>query len=214
MFAAVRADQPALGGVPCGWPGSRPIGGQGHRSVAKTADQKRKGQLLALLVENRSGVLSRVVGLFSQRGYNIETLNVAPTQDPTLSRITLTTSTDKQGTEQVVKQLNKLVDVVKVIRYDPSIHVAREMALVQVRVTVSNRAEILSLCKVFRARVVDARPRSYIFEVTGHSEKVDAFIQNVQNYGIQEVYRTGGLALPRSAGKKKAAHPNDRPEGS
>ena len=181
--------------------------------MAKTASGKKKGQLLSLLVENRSGVLSRVVGLFSQRGYNIETLNVAPTQDPTLSRITLTTSTDKRGTEQVVKQLNKLVDIVKVTRYDPNIHVAREMALVQVRVTVEDRAEILALCEVFRARVVDARPRSYIFEVTGNSDKVDAFISNVQNYGIQELYRTGGLALTRSAGKKKSVTPpEDQPE--
>ena len=167
--------------------------------MAKTGSGNKKGQLLVLLVENRSGVLSRVVGLFSQRGYNIETLNVAPTLDPTLSRITLTTSTDERGTEQVVKQLNKLVDIVQVTPYDPTLHVARETALIQVHVTVSNRAEILSLCEVFRARVVDARPRSYIFEVTGQSEKVDAFIDNVKDYGIQEVYRTGGLALSRGS---------------
>ena len=155
-------------------------------------------KVVSLLVENRAGVLARVVGLFSQRGYNIETLNVAPTHDPTLSCITLTTKTDERGIEQVVKQLNKVIDVVSVIPYDSSRHLMREMAVVRVGVHEGNRAEILALSEVFRARIIDASPHSYIFQVTGQSEKVDAFLQNVQIYGIREIHRTGELILSRS----------------
>lgn len=164
-------------------------------------------QVLSLLVENKAGVLSRVVGLFSQRGYNIETLNVAPTHDPTMSRITLTMKTDERGFEQVIKQLNKLIDVIKVIPYDPAQHLVREMALVRVRVKEETRTEILSLSDVFRARVIDATPRSYIFEVTGPSDKVDAFLENMRVYGIREVHRTGSLALSRGKDldRKKAS---------
>jgi acetolactate synthase I/III small subunit len=163
------------------------------------------GQILSLLVENKSGVLSRVVGLFSQRGYNIQSLNVAPTQDPTMSRVTLTTDTDERGTEQVVKQLNKLIDVIKVIPFEPSNQVVREMALVRVSVNEKNRSEILALCEVFRSRVVDANVRSYIFELTGEPEKIDAFIENVRVYGIREIHRTGRLALSRGqAGDRKS----------
>ncbi|MBI4445223.1 MAG: acetolactate synthase small subunit [Acidobacteria bacterium] len=155
------------------------------------------GKILSLLVENKAGVLSRVVGLFSQRGYNIGSLNVAPTQDPTMSRITLEMETDERGTEQVVKQLNKLIDVIKVTPFNPSQHLAREMALIGVRVKEENRNEVLAISKVFRARVVDASPQSYTFEVTGQSEKIDAFISNVRVYGIREVHRTGKLAASR-----------------
>jgi acetolactate synthase I/III small subunit len=163
------------------------------------------GQILSLLVENKSGVLSRVVGLFSQRGYNIQSLNVAPTQDPTMSRITLTTDTDERGTEQVVKQLNKLIDVIKVIPYEPSNQVVREMALVRVSINEKNRAEILALSEVFRSRVIDASLRSYIFELTGEPEKIDAFVENMRVYGIREIHRTGRLALSRGkAGEKKS----------
>ena len=154
-------------------------------------------KVVSLLVENRTGVLARVVGLFSQRGYNIETLNVAPTQDPTLSCITLTTKTDERGIEQVVKQLNKVIDVVSVILYDSSRHLVREMALVRVGVNEGNRAEILALSEVFRARIIDASPHSYIFQVTGQSEKIDAFLQNMRIYGVSDIHRTGELILSR-----------------
>ena len=160
-------------------------------------------QLLSLLVENRSGVLARVVGLFSQRGYNIDTLNVAPTADPTMSLITLSTKTDVPGTEQVIKQLNKLIDVIKVIPYNSQVHMAREMALIRVRVTESTRAEILELSKVFRARVVDASPRSCVFEVTGNPEKINGFLQNMRVYGVRDVHRTGCLSLSRGSAEKR-----------
>ena len=164
------------------------------------------GQVISLLVENKAGVLSRVVGLFSQRGYNIESLNVAPALDDSASRITLTTRTDLKGTEQVVKQLNKLIDVVKVTPYDSKTQVIREMALVRVQVNEDNRAEVLALSEVFRARVIDVSPRNYIFELTGQSGKIDAFLDNVRAYGIREIHRTGELTLGRGkAGKQDAS---------
>jgi len=161
------------------------------------------GQVISLLVENKAGVLSRVVGLFSQRGYNIESLNVAPDLDPTLSRITLTTKTDEQGVEQVVKQLHKLINVVKVTPYDHTTQVIRELALVRVQVSRENRAEVLALSEVFRARVIDVTPKNYTFEITGQSGKIDAFLENMQMYGIRETHRTGELTLGRGKTVKR-----------
>jgi len=155
------------------------------------------GQVISLLVENKAGVLSRVVGLFSQRGYNIESLNVAPDLDPTLSRITLTTKTDERGVEQVVKQLEKLIDVVRVTPFDHTTQVIRELALVRVEVSQESRAEVLALSEVFRARVIDVTPHNYTFEITGQSGKIDAFLENMQTYGIREIHRTGELTLGR-----------------
>ena len=168
-------------------------------------------QVISLLVENKAGVLSRVVGLFSQRGYNIESLNVAPALEGA-SRITLTTITDEAGSEQVVKQLSKLINVVKVTLYDPASHVLREMALVRIQVTEDNRTEVLALSEVFRARVIDVRPTSYIFEVTGQADKIDAFLQNAQVYGVRELHRTGELTLSRGkAGKKESSSARKKP---
>jgi acetolactate synthase-1/3 small subunit len=158
------------------------------------------GHVISLLVENKAGVLSRIVGLFSQRGYNIESLNVAPALDAEVSRITLTTRTDPKGIEQVVKQLNKLIDVVKVTPYDSDTQIIREMALVRVKVSEANRAEVLALSEVFRARVIDVSSQNYIFELTGQSGKIDAFLENVEAYGIREVHRTGELTLGRGKG--------------
>ena len=160
-------------------------------------------QVLTLLVENRAGVLASVVGLFSQRGYNIETLNVAPTQEPSMSVITLSTSTETSEIEQLVKQLNKLIDVIKVVPYDLSTQILRDMALVRVGVKDDNRAEILALSEVFRARVVDVGPRSYIFEITGKPEKIDGFLQNMRLYGIRDIHRTGCLALSRGSAESE-----------
>ncbi len=168
-------------------------------------------QVISLLVENKAGVLSRVVGLFSQRGYNIESLNVAPALEGA-SQITLTTITDERGIEQVVKQLSKLINVVKVTPYDSVAHVLREMALVRIQVNEDNRTEVLALSEVFRARVIDVRPTSYIFEVTGQAEKIDAFLQNAQVYGVREIHRTGELTLSRGkAGKKRSSSARERP---
>ena len=154
-------------------------------------------QILSLLVENKAGVLARVVGLFSQHAFNIQTLNVAQTHDPTRGRVTLTTEADQPAFEQIINELKQLSDVISVIPYNPVVHVIREMALVRVQIREENRAEVLALSEVFRARVVDASPQSYIFEVTGQSEKIESFLQNMRVYGISEVHRTGKLALTR-----------------
>ena len=169
-------------------------------------------KVISLLVENKAGVLSRVVGLFSQRGFNIASLTVAPTLDPSTSRITLTTMTDERGTEQVVKQLSKLIHVIKVTPYSPAVHVVREMALVRVQVSEEKKAEVLALAEVFRARVIDVRPKSYIFEITGQAEKIDAFLENVQVYGIGDLHRTGELTLARGKAKdRRSSSARQRP---
>lgn len=169
-------------------------------------------QILSLLVHNKSGVLSRVVGLFSQHAFNIETLNVAQTHDPTRGRITLTTEADQPAFEEIVRELRQLADVISVIPYNPVVHVIREMALVRVQIREENRAEVLALSEVFRARVVDASPHSYIFEVTGQSEKIDAFLQNMRVYGISEVHRTGKLALTRGSAAENQSKPTGQGE--
>ncbi len=160
-------------------------------------------QILSLLVRNKAGVLSRLLEIFREAGCNIETLNVAPIQDGTTSRITLSACT----TEDVIRDVHARIkgdgDVLQLIPYDPATHVAREMALVRVKVKEENRREVLALSEVFRARVIDASPQSYIFEVTGQSEKIDAFFENVQVYGIDEVHRTGKLTLTRGNAANK-----------
>lgn len=161
------------------------------------------GKVVSLLVDNKAGVLARIVGLFSQRGYNIESLNVAPTENSTLSRITLTTKTDERGLEQVVKQLNKLIDVAQVIPYDPSQHVVREMGLIRVAANKNNRKEVLNLAEDFQAEVIDVSENSCIFEVTGKSEKIDAFLESLKNYGIREIHRTGELILKQGSKENK-----------
>ncbi|HXK59966.1 MAG TPA: acetolactate synthase small subunit [Acidobacteriota bacterium] len=161
-------------------------------------------QILSLLVRNKAGVLAQVVSLFSRQGCNIESLNVASTSNHDRARVTIAIETDQSKLDQIVSELSALADVISVIPYDPHIHVVREMALVRVRIREENRAEVLALSEVFRARVVDASPHSYIFEVTGQSEKVDAFLQNMSVYGISEVHRTGKLALTRSTAEENA----------
>lgn len=154
---------------------------------------------LSILVENQSGVLARVAGLFSRRGFNIESLSVAPTEDPTLSRITLVTLVDEQELEQLTKQLHKLVDVVKISDITEDDHIERELALIKVAAQPSNRQEILQVVDIFRARVVDVSERSVVVEVTGDQAKVDAMEQLLRPYGIREMVRTGKVAMVRGA---------------
>lgn len=160
-------------------------------------------QILSLLVRNKPGVLSRVLETFRECGCNIETLNVAPIQDGTTSRITLSACAGDDVMRAVNARLQGDADVLQLIPYDPATHVAREMALVRVRVREETRREVLALSEVFRARVIDASPQSYIFEVTGQSEKIDAFFENVRVYGIDEVHRTGKLTLTRGNAANK-----------
>jgi len=154
-------------------------------------------RIISLLMENESGALSRVVGLFSQRGYNIETLNVAPTDDVTLSRLTLTTIGDDRVLEQITKQLNKLVDVVKVVDLTEGAHIERELMLVKVRATGSIREEVKRVADIFRGQIVDVTSSIYTIQIVGTQEKLDAFIQALGDTAILEVVRSGVSGLAR-----------------
>lgn len=149
-------------------------------------------------MENESGALSRVAGLFSARGYNIESLTVAPTEDPTLSRMTIVTRGSDDIIEQITKQLNKLIDVVKVLDLvDVGAHIERELMLIKVRSTEQNRLEIRSLADIFRGKIVDVTASTYVVEMTGPSEKLDAFIAAIAPEAIIEVVRSGPTGISR-----------------
>ena len=153
---------------------------------------------LSLLVENQPGVLSRVAGLFSGRGFNIESLCVAETLDPQISRITLVTAGDEQIIEQIKKQLNKLINVIKVIDLSEIESVEREMALIKVKAEPQTRAEILRIMEIFRGKIVDVSPLYYTIEITGDAKKLEAFIELMRHFKIKEIARTGTVALPRA----------------
>lgn len=153
--------------------------------------------IISVLMENEPGALSRVVGLFSQRGYNIETLTVAPTEDPTLSRLTLTTFGNNHVIEQITKHLNRLVDVVKLVDLTEGAHIERELMLVKVKATGAQRAEIKRCVDIFRGQIVDVTSTVYVIQVAGTSEKLDAFIQAVGEAAILEVVRTGVSGIAR-----------------
>jgi acetolactate synthase-1/3 small subunit len=154
---------------------------------------------IAVLVENKFGVLSRVAGLFSARGYNIESLSVGETLDPTVSRMTLVVKGDAFVVEQVIKQLHKLIDVIKVTDLSEEDHVEREMLLLKVNAEPANRAEILRIADIFRAKVVDVTPGTYTLEVTGEASKIEAIIDLLRPFGIHEVVRTGKVAISRGS---------------
>jgi acetolactate synthase-1/3 small subunit len=156
---------------------------------------------ISVLVENKFGVLSRVAGLFSGRGFNIESLSVAPTMDASTSRMTIVTRGDDGIIEQITKQLYKLIDVIKVNEFTAEEeYVVREVALVKVNAEQENRAEILRMTEVFRGKVVDVSPKTYTIEVTGTENKVNAFIEMVRPLGVIEIARSGKVAMAR--GKK------------
>ena len=152
---------------------------------------------LSVLVENKFGVLARVAGLFSGRGFNIDTLNVAPTHDPALSRITATVQGDDAQLDQCIKQLNKLINVIEIKDFARGEFVARELIMVKVSADSRSRSEILQLCDIFRAKIIDASPTSVIIEVTGNDGKIKAFLEMIEPFGITELSRTGNLALER-----------------
>jgi acetolactate synthase-1/3 small subunit len=153
---------------------------------------------ISVLVENKFGVLTRVAGLFSGRGYNIDSLNVAPTHDGSLSRMTIVTRGDDATVEQIVKQLDKLVDVVKVTDYGAGDYIDRELVLIKVKAEPQNRAEICQMAELFRAKVVDVQADSLTIEITGGEGKIEKFIALMKDFGIVDLTRTGQVALPRS----------------
>lgn len=152
---------------------------------------------ISVLVENEFGVLSRVAGLFSGRGFNIESLCVAETLEPSVSRMTIVTRGNEQILEQIMKQLNKLINVIKVIDFQKGECVEREMALIKVSVDDKNRSEVLSIVDIFRGKVVDVSPKAYTIEITGDESKIKALIDLLQPMGIKEVVRTGKVAIAR-----------------
>ena len=161
-----------------------------------TGDNKQK-HILSLLVDNEPGVLSRIAGLFSGRGFNIDSLCVSETTEPDISRITLVAIGDMMVVEQIKKQLNKLINVIKVLEFSGSEFVQREMALIKVRAKPEYRAEILRMVDIFRSRIVDVNSDYYIVEVTGDEGKIVAFLSLLKPMGIKEIARTGAIALGR-----------------
>lgn len=156
-----------------------------------------KKHLLSILVDNEPGVLSRITGLFSGRGYNIESLSVAETVDPGISRITMVTKGSPMIIEQIQKQLNKLINVLKVIDLTGTQYVQREMALVKVNARADHRAEILRITDIFRGQVVDVGMEHFTLKIEGDGEKIEAVLNLLKPYGIREIARTGCVALPR-----------------
>jgi acetolactate synthase-1/3 small subunit len=154
--------------------------------------------ILSLLVENKPGVLARIAGLFARRGFNIDTLAVGPTEDPEVSRITLTLDGAVHPIDQVTKQLHKLVNVLKIRDMEPDQAISREMALFRVQAAVESRAEIIQFANIFRGKIVDVSRRALIIEVTGSNEKIDAFERMVRPHGLIEMARTGEVAITRS----------------
>ncbi len=153
--------------------------------------------IISILMENESGALSRVAGLFSARGYNIESLNVAPTHDPTLSRMTLVTHGNEAIMEQIVKQLNKLIDVVKLMELEEAPAVERELMLIKLRADGEAREEVKRLSDIFRGRILDVTNKIYTIELTGTSDKLDAFVEAVGESRILEVVRSGAMGIAR-----------------
>ena len=152
---------------------------------------------ISVLVQNKFGVLTRVAGLFSGRGFNIDSLNVAPTHDPSMSRMTIITRGDDATLDQIVKQLNKLVDSLEVQDFRDGEYVDRELVLVRIGVDSQSRAEVMQITDIFRAKIVDVQPSSLTIEITGSEAKLSKLLGVMDNFGVQELTRTGKVALPR-----------------
>ncbi len=153
--------------------------------------------IISILMENEPGALSRVAGLFSARGYNIESLTVATTEDESLSRMTIVTSGNDAVIEQIIKQLNKLVDVVKVLDLNDGKHIERELMLIKVKASNPHREEMKRMCDIFRGRIIDVTDGSFTIELTGSGHKLDAFIESLDNSAILETVRTGASGIGR-----------------
>ena len=152
---------------------------------------------ISVLVQNKFGVLTRIAGLFSGRGFNIDSLNVAPTHDLSMSRMTIITRGDDETLDQIVKQLNILVDSVEVQDFRDGEYVDRELLLVKVGVNSQSRAEVMQVTDIFRAKIVDVQPESLTIEITGNESKVEKFLGLMENFGVQELTRTGNVAMAR-----------------
>ncbi|GAA5109140.1 acetolactate synthase small subunit [Haloechinothrix salitolerans] len=154
---------------------------------------------LSVLVENKPGVLARVAGLFSRRGFNIESLAVGPTENPEVSRMTIVVAVEELPLEQVTKQLNKLVNVIKIVELDPQTSVQRELLLVKVRADATVRSQVLETVQLFRAKVVDVSPEALTVEATGTADKINALLRMLEPYGVRELVQSGMVAVGRGA---------------
>jgi acetolactate synthase-1/3 small subunit len=159
---------------------------------------------IAVIVENRSGVLTRIAGLFSRRSFNIDSLSVGATDNPDYSRMTITVHGDRDVLEQVIKQLSKLINVIRVSELEPGESVERELAIIKVSADKESRSEIMQIVNIFRAKIIDVSHRSMIIEVTGDEEKIDAMVQLLRQFGIKEIARTGKVSMVRGARVVKA----------
>ncbi|MPZ63973.1 MAG: acetolactate synthase small subunit [Pseudonocardiaceae bacterium] len=152
---------------------------------------------LSVLVEDKPGVLARVAGLFSRRGFNIESLAVGPTESPDISRMTITVNVDELPLEQVTKQLNKLINVIKIVELDPGVAVCRELMLIKVRADATVRSQVLETVQLFRAKVVDVSPEALTIEATGTADKLDALLRMLEPFGVRETVQSGMVAIGR-----------------
>lgn len=161
--------------------------------------QLQQHHVLTALVENHPGVLARMAGLFARRGYNIESLTVSVTEDPGISRMTIVVGGDTMVLEQITKQLNKLIEVLRVVDYAEIPAVERELALIKVNAEAKDRAEIMQIVDIFRGRIIDMSDKTFIIEITGGTDKLDKFRELVEPYGIKEMVRTGVIAMARGS---------------
>ena len=152
---------------------------------------------MSVLVENKPGVLARVAGLFSRRGFNIHSLAVGPTENPDISRMTIVVGVDELPLEQVTKQLNKLINVIKIVELDPDVAVQRELLLVKVRADATVRSQVLETVQLFRAKVIDVSPEALTIEATGTGDKLDALLRMLEPYGVREMVQSGMVAIGR-----------------
>jgi acetolactate synthase I/III small subunit len=180
------------------------MGEPGTKEVLRLEDLEAAGNLrtgrkhvLSVLVENKAGVLTRIAGLFARRGFNIDTLAVGPTEDPSVSRMTIVLDGASHPIDQVTKQLHKLVNVIKIRDLEPKDTIAREMALFKVSADGQNRAEIMQLSDIFRARIIDVSGKTLTIEITGAADKIEAFEEMVRPFGLVEMVRTGEIAIAR-----------------
>lgn len=178
--------------------GNAPSTSTSTRASSTTDTVMRPGsQTLSVLVENKPGALTRVTGLFSRRGYNISSLAVGPTEHPEISRITVVVDVDQHRLEQITKQLNKLVNVIKIIQLDPRQSVSREIVLIKVKADNDSRTSILEIMQMFRAKVVDAAPDAVTIEATGTADKIAALLGMLEPFGIREIVKSGAVAIGR-----------------
>lgn len=159
---------------------------------------------IAVIVENKSGVLTRIAGLFSRRSFNIDSLSVGATENPNYSRMTITVHGDRDVLEQVIKQLSKLINVIRVSEMEAGEAIERELAIIKVSADKESRSEIMQIVNIFRAKIIDVSQRSMIIEVTGDEEKIDAIVQLLRQFGIKEMARTGKVSMVRGARAIKA----------